>query len=107
MIYKAFFLLCISLSSASIFSINNEEASDSNSSVESKVFDEDGNLLTEQINVPAMKIRLQIYASKLVTKAENIAENAARGLYPTDAPCKYALKFESSKRKVGRPSKPK
>ena len=66
-------------------------------------FDEDGNLLTDELSLADKKIRLQILASKLVSKAELIAENAARGNYPTDAPCKDALKFQSPTRKVGRP----
>ena len=70
-------------------------------------FNEDGNLSADELNVSDKKIRLQIMASKLIAKAELIAENAARGLYPTDAPCKYALKFISDTRKVGRPSKSK
>jgi hypothetical protein len=68
---------------------------------------QDGKLSANELNVSDKKIRLQIMASKLIAKAELIAENAARGLYPTDAPCKYALKFTSEKRKVGRPSKSK
>ena len=66
-------------------------------------FDEDGNLLTDELSLADKKIRLQILASKLVSKAELIAENAARGNYPTDAPCKHALKFQSPTRKAGRP----
>ncbi len=69
--------------------------------------DKNGIPLMNQLYLAEKKMRLQVLASKLVAKAELIAENAARGLYPTDAPCKYALKFESGKRKVGRPSKPK
>jgi len=70
-------------------------------------FDEDGNLSPDELNLADKKIRLQIFASKLIAKAEIIAENAARGLYPTDAPCKYALKLESKTRKAGRPRKSK
>jgi len=58
-------------------------------------------------NLSEKKARLGILASKLISKAELIAENAARGLYPTDAPCRYGLKFESNTRKAGRPSKSK
>jgi hypothetical protein len=67
--------------------------------------DDEGNPNANELNLAEKKIRLQILASKLVAKAELIAENAARGLYPTDAPCRYAIKFESATRKVGRPSK--
>lgn len=59
------------------------------------------------LNIADKKIRLQIMASKLIAKAELIAENAARGIYPSDAPCKYALKLGSATRKAGRPAKPK
>jgi hypothetical protein len=67
--------------------------------------DDEGNPNANELNLSEKKIRLQILASKLVAKAELIAENAARGLYPTDTPCRYAIKFESATRKVGRPSK--
>jgi hypothetical protein len=67
--------------------------------------DDEGNPDANELNLAEKKIRLQILASKLVAKAELIAENAARGLYPTDAPCRHAIKFESATRKVGRPSK--
>ena len=67
--------------------------------------DYEGNPNANELNLAEKKIRLQILASKLVAKAELIAENAARGLYPTDAPCRYAMKFKSATRKVGRPSK--
>jgi hypothetical protein len=67
--------------------------------------DDEGNPNTNEFNLAEKKIRLQILASKLVAKAELIAENAARGFYPTDTPCRYAIKFESATRKVGRPSK--
>lgn len=67
--------------------------------------DKEGNPDANELNLAEKKIRLQILASKLVAKAELIAENAARGLYPTDAPCRHAIKFESTTRKVGRPSK--
>ena len=69
--------------------------------------DKKGNPLANESNLAEKKMRLQVLASKLIAKAELIAENAARGLYPTDAPCKYAMKFESKTRKVGRPSKAK
>ena len=69
--------------------------------------DDEGNPNANELNLAEKKIRLQILASKLVAKAELIAENAARGLYPTDAPNRYAIKFESATRKVGRPSKAK
>lgn len=68
-------------------------------------FDENGKISEGELNLADKKIRLQILASKLVAKSELIAENAARGLYPTDAPCKYAIRFKSATRKVGRPSK--
>jgi len=67
--------------------------------------DDEGNPDANELNLADKKIRLQILASKLVAKAELIAENAARGLYPTDATCRHAIKFESKTRKVGRPSK--
>jgi hypothetical protein len=67
--------------------------------------DDEGNPDPGELNLADKKIRLQILASKLVAKAELIAENAARGLYPTDAPCGHAIKFKSATRKVGRPSK--
>ena len=67
--------------------------------------DYEGNPNANELNLAEKKIRLQILASKLVAKAELIAENAARGLYPTDAACRYAIKFKSATRKVGRPSK--
>ena len=67
--------------------------------------DDEGNPNANELNLAEKKIRLQILASKLVAKAELIAENAARGLYPTDALNRYAIKFESATRKVGRPSK--
>jgi len=69
--------------------------------------DDERNPKGGEINLAEKKIRLQILASKLVSKAELIAENAARGLFPTDAPCRHAIKFQSKKRKVGRPSKTK
>lgn len=67
--------------------------------------DDRGNPYTNELNVSEKKVRLQILASKLVAKAELIAENAARGLFPTDTPCMHAIKFTSATRKVGRPSK--
>jgi hypothetical protein len=69
--------------------------------------DEDGHPSTNELNLSEKKVRLQILASKLVAKAELITENAARGFYPTDTPCRHAIKFESATRKVGRPSKTK
>ena len=63
--------------------------------------------IPEELNASEKRIRLGVLASKLIAKAELIAENAARGLYPTDAPCKYALRLESNTRKAGRPSKSK
>lgn len=69
--------------------------------------DENGKLSASELNLADKKIRLQILASKLVAKSELIAENAARGLYPTDAPCRYAIRFESATRRAGRPSKVK
>lgn len=69
--------------------------------------DKMGNLDLSDPNIADKKIRLQILASKLVAKAELISENAARGIYPSDSPCKYALKFTSQTRKAGRPSKSK
>jgi hypothetical protein len=69
--------------------------------------DDEGNPNPNELNLAEKKIRLQILASKLINKAELIAENAARGLYPTDAPCRYSIKFTSATRKVGRPSKAK
>jgi hypothetical protein len=69
--------------------------------------DDEGNPNANELNLAEKKVRLQILASKLVAKAELISENAARGLYPTDAPCRYAIKFKSATRKVGRPSKAK
>lgn len=69
--------------------------------------DDEGNPDPGELNLADKKIRLQILASKLVAKAELLAENAARGLYPTDATCRYAMKFKSATRKVGRPSKSK
>lgn len=51
--------------------------------------------------VAEAKRYLQILASKLIHKAENIAENAARGIFPSDKPLKTGLPRTS--RKVGRP----
>ena len=65
------------------------------------------NAAPQEPNLSERKTRLGVLASKLIAKATLIAENAARGLYPTDTPCKYAIKFESATRKVGRPRKPK
>ena len=67
--------------------------------------DEDGHPKSNELNLAEKKVRLGVLASKLINKAELIAENAARGLYPTDTPCRHAMKFESVTRKVGRPSK--
>ena len=52
-------------------------------------------------NLKESKDRLQIYASKLIHKSELIAENAARGLFPSDKP----LSTGSTRvnRKAGRP----
>jgi hypothetical protein len=69
--------------------------------------DDEGNPSANELNLAEKKIRLQILASKLVAKGELIAENAARGLYPSDAACRYAIKFESATRKAGRPAKTK
>ena len=69
--------------------------------------DEEGLPQANELNLAEKKVRLGILASKLIAKAELIAENAARGLYPTDAPCRHAIKFASTSRKVGRPSKAK
>ena len=62
---------------------------------------------SDESNLAEKTTRLQILASKLVAKAELIAENAARGLYPTNAACRHAIKFRSSTRKAGRPAKTK
>ena len=48
---------------------------------------------------------LSIAASKLIHKAENIAENAARGIFPSDKPLKAGIARVA--RKVGRPRKVK
>ncbi|KXW55378.1 hypothetical protein [Ferrovum sp. PN-J185] len=69
--------------------------------------DKNGKPISNELNLPEKKMRLQVLASKLIAKAELIAENAARGRFPTDAPCTFAIKFESKTRKVGRPSKVK
>lgn len=58
-----------------------------------------------ELNLSEKRVRLGILASKLIAKAALIAENAARGAYPTDAPCRHAMKHKSANRKVGRPSK--
>ena len=71
------------------------------------VMDVKNNAAPQEPNLSERKTRLGVLASKLIAKATLIAENAARGLYPTDTPCKYAIKFESATRKVGRPRKPK
>lgn len=69
--------------------------------------DSEGIPKRNESNLSEKKVRLGVLASKLINKAELIAENAARGLYPTDDPCKYALRFESNTRKAGRPSQSK
>lgn len=69
--------------------------------------DKRGNPNHNDLDLADKKVRLQIMASKLIAKAELIAENAARGIFPSDAPCKYALKFNAPTRKAGRPRKPK
>jgi hypothetical protein len=69
--------------------------------------DDENNPNAKELNLAVKKVRLGILASKLIKKAELITENAARGLYPTDAPCRYAIKFESKTRKAGRPAKTK
>lgn len=51
--------------------------------------------------VAEAKRYLQILASKLIHKAENIAENAARGIFPSDKPLKTGI--PRTARKVGRP----
>jgi hypothetical protein len=53
-------------------------------------------------DVAIAKSYLQIQASKLVHKAELIAENAARGRFPSDKAFPEAILI-SNKRKVGRP----
>jgi hypothetical protein len=50
------------------------------------------------------KSYLQIMASKLIHKAELIAENAARGRFPSDKSFPEVL-LMSNQRKVGRPKK--
>lgn len=77
------------------------------SAAHTMTLDSGGNPRSTELNTAEKKIRLQVLASKLITKAELIAENAARGLYPTDAPCKFALKHRLSTRKAGRPIKSK
>jgi len=67
--------------------------------------DDEANPKDNELNLAEKKVRLGILSSKLINKSELVAENAARGLYPTDAPCRYAMKFKSATRKVGRPSK--
>jgi hypothetical protein len=52
------------------------------------------------------KAYLQIMASKLIHKAELIAENAARGRFPSDKAFPEAM-LVSNQRKVGRPKKQK
>lgn len=52
-------------------------------------------------NLKESKDRLQIYASKLVRKAELIGENAARGKFPSDKP--LSLLRPRVARKAGRP----
>jgi hypothetical protein len=55
-------------------------------------------------DVATNKAYLQIMASKLIHKAELIAENAARGRFPSDKSFPGAM-LVSNLRKVGRPSK--
>jgi hypothetical protein len=55
-------------------------------------------------DVSAAKSYLQIMASKLIHKAELIAENAARGRFPCDKSFPEAV-LVSNQRKVGRPKK--
>jgi hypothetical protein len=55
-------------------------------------------------DVSAAKAYLQILASKLIHKAELIAENAARGRFPSDKSFPEAILI-SNQRKVGRPGK--
>ena len=55
-------------------------------------------------DVSAAKSYLQIMASKLIHKAELIAENAARGRFPSDKSFPEAV-LVSNQRKVGRPKK--
>jgi hypothetical protein len=55
-------------------------------------------------DVASNKAYLQIMASKLIHKAELIAENAARGRFPSDKAFTEAV-LVSSQRKVGRPRK--
>ncbi|AWW50219.1 hypothetical protein POPA111323_09540 [Polynucleobacter paneuropaeus] len=69
--------------------------------------DDEGNPIKDELSLSEKKVRLGILASKLINKAELIAENAARGLFPTDTPCRHAIKFESTTRKAGRPAKTK
>lgn len=52
-------------------------------------------------DVAEAKRYLQILASKLIHKAELIAENAARGVFPSDKPLKTGI--PRATRKVGRP----
>lgn len=54
--------------------------------------------------VALSKAYLQILASKLIHKAELIAENAARGRFPSDKAFPEAI-LVSNQRKVGRPKK--
>ena len=55
-------------------------------------------------DVASKKAYLQIMASKLIHKAELIAENAARGRFPSDKTFPEAM-LVSNQRKVGRPKK--
>ena len=55
-------------------------------------------------DVSTAKTYLQILASKLIHKAELIAENAARGRFPSDKAFQEAI-LVSNQRKVGRPRK--
>lgn len=57
--------------------------------------------INEDKDVAEAKRYLQILASKLIHKAELIAENAARGIFPSDKPLKTGV--PRTARKVGRP----
>ena len=61
-------------------------------------------LAGHDLDVSAAKSYLQIMASKLIHKAELIAENAARGRFPSDKSFPEAV-LVSNQRKVGRPGK--
>ncbi len=57
--------------------------------------------IDENNEVAEARRYLQILASKLIHKAELIAENAARGIFPSDKPLKSGI--PRAARKVGRP----